>query len=415
VSQADVAIAVVLSFSVCTLGACSDDETTGAGPGGQGAASTGAAGAGAQGAFGGGGGTGGTAGSCASPEIHSVSGAWGHQQEVTIAGCGFGSKDPAEPLVWDPCDHADPLSSRYDEALPDSSAHPSANMAYRAPGFRGIDPPHGRDTTFIAGAHHPDCGCAECDPAVHTTSSCNWGYDYRRGSNVGLTKAGWGGSTVFFASYYYRVDPAFPPSYDYMGGGNLKELCVNGDTTMYSGEHRYWDFCNSQVPSLTFPDDVKMKCFKECDGYSSACCHDVSFPNPMHGWQKWQWEFTPEYGRFAADDYVADGCEGHNVPSPQSGSIGGFKRFPNHSPTDAYRYFADVYLDNTFSRVILTDQGDYESSTIFEPQIPTAWTGNTITVTVNLGRLPDSSAAYLFVFDAANQRVAEGYPVTLGP
>jgi hypothetical protein len=71
-------------------------------------------------------------------------------------------------------------------------------------------------------------------------------------------------------------------------------------------------------------------------------------------------------------------------------------------------------VDNTFSRVVLANNATYTSATIVEPQIPTVWSGSSITVTVNLGKLPDTGTAYLFVFDSNNRGNAVGYPVTIG-
>jgi hypothetical protein len=81
---------------------------------------------------------------------------------------------------------------------------------------------------------------------------------------------------------------------------------------------------------------------------------------------------------------------------------------------NSFRYFAAVYMDNTHSRVMLGNNQDYAQCTIVEPQIPSVWSGNSITMSVNLGSLPDTGTAYLFVFDANNSRNAVGYPVSLG-
>jgi hypothetical protein len=81
---------------------------------------------------------------------------------------------------------------------------------------------------------------------------------------------------------------------------------------------------------------------------------------------------------------------------------------------DACRAFDDIYIDNTFARIMLTNQPDYESSTIIEPHIPSAWAQGEVTCTVNIGRLADNETAYLFVFDSDNNHNTFGYPVTTG-
>jgi len=79
----------------------------------------------------------------------------------------------------------------------------------------------------------------------------------------------------------------------------------------------------------------------------------------------------------------------------------------------SFRYYDDIYIDNTWSRVMLANNQDYNQATIIEPQIPSAWSGNSIIVTANLGALTGDTA-YLFVFDADNNRNSVGYAVTLG-
>jgi hypothetical protein len=84
---------------------------------------------------------------------------------------------------------------------------------------------------------------------------------------------------------------------------------------------------------------------------------------------------------------------------------------------DAWRYFDDIYVDHTFSRVMLCNNATYGSATVCEPQIPSAWAAGEITVTVNLGKLTDDvgagNPAYLYVFDSNND-VSASHEVTLG-
>lgn len=83
------------------------------------------------------------------------------------------------------------------------------------------------------------------------------------------------------------------------------------------------------------------------------------------------------------------------------------------SHEDCFRYFDDIYADTVLSRVILTDNSNWNNSTIFEPQIPSAWSNTSITCSANLGGLIDS-VAYVFVFDSNNNRNTTGYLVSIG-
>ncbi len=83
-----------------------------------------------------------------------------------------------------------------------------------------------------------------------------------------------------------------------------------------------------------------------------------------------------------------------------------------HCNSNSWTYLDDVYVDTTFSRVILANSASYAYATILEPQIPSFWSDGSITVAVNLGRIP-AETAYLFVFDSGNNPNITGYRLSL--
>jgi hypothetical protein len=122
-----------------------------------------------------------------------------------------------------------------------------------------------------------------------------------------------------------------------------------------------------------------------------------------------QWGFSN--GRV----YIRENPSGYNYYAMDSscGSIGGNNEHGGH--VNAFRYFDDVYIDTSFARVMLANDSSYENATIIEPQIPSAWSGGSITAKVNLGRFPQNGRAYLFIFDANNNRsVAHCVPLGSG-
>jgi hypothetical protein len=80
----------------------------------------------------------------------------------------------------------------------------------------------------------------------------------------------------------------------------------------------------------------------------------------------------------------------------------------------ALNYWSNVYIDRTTQRVMLCNNPTFDNSNICEPQILSTWSDGFITTKINLGNLPDSGTAYLFVFDSDNNHNAAGYPVTIG-
>jgi hypothetical protein len=82
--------------------------------------------------------------------------------------------------------------------------------------------------------------------------------------------------------------------------------------------------------------------------------------------------------------------------------------------TEAITLWDDIYLDNTWARVEMGDNADYDSCTHREIQIPSAWSDTSITVTVNQGSFMNGGTAYLFVVDADGNVNTNGHPVVIG-
>lgn len=76
-------------------------------------------------------------------------------------------------------------------------------------------------------------------------------------------------------------------------------------------------------------------------------------------------------------------------------------------------YMDDLYVDNTFARIIIGNASTLAASTVREVQIPSAWADTSVTVTVNRGSFGATESAYLFVIDANNVASA-GHSITFG-
>lgn len=79
---------------------------------------------------------------------------------------------------------------------------------------------------------------------------------------------------------------------------------------------------------------------------------------------------------------------------------------------NAFRFFDDVYIDTTFSRIMLCNNVSLANATVCEPQIPTAWSDTGATFTVNLGKLT-GDLAWVYVFDSTNTANTVGEAVSL--
>ena len=368
----------------------------------------------------------------AEPGISQVSGPFSHDGSIQIMGNNFGSKDPAAPVLWDNCSVNQPLSVFYDAYKPKASQQGDYyNIKYRQAGFRNVDPPNKYIRNFIAGAHAINRG-TDGDEA---------------GGNVGIGKNIT--SHKYFINFYYRLDPAFDDEANLLYEDNLKELVLSDTAGQFypDGVEKfgYAAWCGSTVPDSNHRSGIRLARIPispQNQELPYACSNDqyiVYHNNPVNGWIKMQWEGNYDFehnspqislttypdGQRTYQSHYGDGitvleyARGYWPGFPKENDLkfiglGGFGRIPReNNGINSFRYFAAIYMDNTHARVMLGDQSEYNRCTIMEPQIPSAWSNTSVSVTVNLGGLQDSSTAYLYVFDANNQHNQNGFPVAL--
>jgi hypothetical protein len=75
-------------------------------------------------------------------------------------------------------------------------------------------------------------------------------------------------------------------------------------------------------------------------------------------------------------------------------------------------YYDDIYVDDTWSRVMICSGSTWANRGHCEIQIPSAWSTTQATVTINVGTLTGSN--YLYVVDSTNSANSSGYSVTVG-
>ena len=363
----------------------------------------------------------------AQPNISDTAGNFNHDGSIVISGSSFGSKNPAAPLLWDDCRAERPMGTYYDCYLPVVAQQGSQyNMMYHQVPFRTIQAPHNRISYILSGAHAINSGTGT----------------YPSGGNVLLGKNMT--SHKFFVNYWYRIDPNFDEENHSTYGDNMKELDLSESSgEAYTGSFGYYNWCVGSVPDKNFKEPTRLQRIPEdIPDLPYACSNDeytVTHNNPINGWVKMQWEgdysvlnnvplvrfSTYPDGKVTHQSHFGNGITTMSIYNEGPGypklgnlrmlSIGGFARVPRtDNGLNSFRYFAGVYIDDTPSRVMLGDNQDYNSCTIMEPQIPTAWNENSITINVNLGTLPDSGTAYLFIFDSENNHNLIGHSVVIG-
>jgi hypothetical protein len=344
------------------------------------------------------------------PSISSTSGTWSHQASVTIAGSGFGSKSAAAPTVWDNASGTNPLT-KWDDLWPNCSGNSGFNLTYRTPteNGRNIGLPHNHITKYLAGAHYgpspgPQCSYAVIMYKVRTITSFP-AYSY--------------------ASWYQRSDDGWHFGDD----DNYKTFAYSEGVGPYNMPNNWYVEYNPRPTSRT--SGAAWHINDDAAGTSTA-----SLQSPDQNGHNWWWNdaVNPMAGQWSKvemeikytnqnDGYIklwengvlqvdyrgkTDGLPG----STRTEGIGGYAR--NYPYQSNWRYFADVYLDYSRARVILGNASTYSASTIREVQIPTAWSGSSISLTVNLGKFQPGQTAYLYVVDSTGQANAAGVPITVG-
>jgi hypothetical protein len=330
------------------------------------------------------------------PVIQQISGALDHKGTITISGSGFGSKTSAAPLVWDDATESD-ISKNWDGAWPNEL--PGYNTNYYSP-MRGINPPHSHDKRYIAGAHAAATGA---------------GYDvifFKVFSRQPFP-------SYIYASWYQRADDKWV----FGGDNNFKTFAysegwgpyrANAWYTCYGPPHPssntdFAQWLTKSSPALSNPD---------VNGHNVWWGIGV---NPMAGrWSKVEIAFkvtdqTNGYVRVWENGRQVVNYAGPTDTFPgtqRTIGIGGYARMYGY-PSN-WRYWDDAYVDTTLSRVVLTDKPVLSQATIIENQIPSAWSDDSITATVNLGQFTQGQTAYLIVVDSSGTPSTTGFAVTAG-
>jgi hypothetical protein len=112
------------------------------------------------------------------------------------------------------------------------------------------------------------------------------------------------------------------------------------------------------------------------------------------GYTYWVNNGSPDEDRYDLAVYPNESCQFHKV------RFGEWLANKNCTENGANTRFDDIYVDDSWSRILVGDNSTFNSCTHTEVQIPTAWSASQITVTINQGSFGDDDTVYLFVFDS---------------
>lgn len=339
------------------------------------------------------------------PVVQHVSGVLDHGGLITILGSGFGTKAKAAPLVWDDASSVD-ISEKWDGAWPNTIGPYNTN--YHSP-MRDIGLPHNHDTRYIAGDQY--------SPTVATAvpGGATGGGNVVVFKNINLRQP-----FNVYASWYQRLDN----EWTFGANNNIKTFAFSVCCSPYEIPNDW--YVAYGPPHPTSSSDRGTQWVVGPPG-ASLIWPDV---NGHHFW--WGHAVNPAAGKWSKVEVavkVTDQNDGY-IDVYENG-----KRVMNYAgPTDKFRgtartigiggwslikaphnwrYFADIYLDTSLSRIVLANNAVLSQATIVENQIPSSWSDTVITASVNLGQFQAGQTAYLFVVDSTGTPSASGLPVSV--
>ncbi len=350
--------------------------------------------------------------------ITGTSGGTAHGETFTVTGMGFGTKSTAAPVAWDNCSGAPNLPSAilalWTGAWPNAGTL-AYQMQYRVAPYRSILPPHNRVGQFMAGAHGDNV-------------------DYFDGWDVMV----WKHRTISFPAYtylswYYRCDDNWVFGIKSSGADPADDNHKIQDYSAGTGPYTAGDWHLEYNPRPTSRTATPGYHVNDNDTNFDNDGSSTSFPNssawganavnPMSG----VWTKIEAYYKLSNLPYTDANTgflrvyeNGHPVlhvdntrtdvlsGTDRVDAVGGFSRDSGNG--NNYRYFADLYLDYTFQHVSFGNASQISNCTVLEVQPVVAWSGTSITVTVNRGVFSDNAPFYIYVYDQTGTPNTAGFP-----
>jgi len=320
----------------------------------------------------------------ASPIITSISGNPADGSLVTITGNNFGTKSPAAPLIWE---------------------------THEVGSFSGDWGNSMKDRDMLIGS------TAEINR--HSKSSY-YGYDqfdmysaYRYAESY---------SNTWYINFWFRLGSAWV----YSGSGS-PDYMSNIKTTLLWNAGVQCVLSTCGYPA-TASWNGGWHCGPRADynQYETAPITQQDIWPNIETWYSQQIVFKDSTTSSSGDGVFEAWANGTRYLSDHTANLyGGGNTYPLDAGwIDAWNencpggecakiYYDDIYIDTTLSRVMIGNNATLANCTHQEIQIPSAWSGNSITITVNQGSFANCESAYLFVVDANGNVNTQGYPVRI--
>ena len=328
---------------------------------------------------------------------------------LTITGSGFGTKSPAAPYLWADFGQGNlnPSPLGQDQAWSNIQ-----NMVYSATGGPDNGP-------YAEGVPQSGSGVywtLMLSPPYNAATG-SWGFTWNdlsaryyvfRKMKKNFTTA----NTINWKDFRMGVQGA---GLDWAWGpwnGNVVvenlPTGVNGESNAYAATYVNGATTGTQTsPSLLegpinqwFSDEIAYQvnsCYTCSNGQMQWIVNGALVgQEPINmGWTNWTLQLRDSASNENITTMSIQGVADNDAAFPTTNTFG----------------LADIYVDNTWARVMIGNAPTWGQSSIHDIEIPTAWSDNSITVVLHNNSLPSIGGAYLYVFDANGNVNQNGYPL----
>lgn len=327
----------------------------------------------------------------ATPSIGNVGGKFSHGMYITITGSEFGTKSPANPIIWADFEEGrGAANSSLSKGVVVNSSNPyvinTTNSAHARSKYniRGMANTKGAKTISSLDAIFPSAG--------------SYYYFVRRKFPAGM----WGyvSNAKYFWAYATDQEGPIRTVMDYQNFSNPRDpnYVNQGMATIHSG--------GSGVGGRTkgLPDSGEWTTWEFQEKKS-----DIDVSNGII-----KWWVDSKLVRSSKDvlsrtsTYPSAGYSRFVFQNFWTESVPGATWTPNE-----YDYIDDLYLDSTWARVMIGNASTFDVCTRREPLIPTAWSNTSITAYFNQGSFSNGQSAYLFIVDS-DGNASPGKAITIG-
>jgi hypothetical protein len=325
----------------------------------------------------------------AAPGIQSVSGTVQQEGTLAILGSGFGTKTTAAPYRWDDFDHG-VLGTR---------------LADEASG--------GWTTVTIKPGSWPTYSIAR----IRSPGSQSAYQNFTNGNyNSSISLLTLPADKPLYVSGWFYMETTGAPSRN----AKLLQMRVVDD-----GVTPGWECRIDQYPAINSGHQY----VADCGGQQLVpAINDWSINGDLHTGAWHRLESWLDQGTVNGSDGIwrvlLDG-------QPYTQVTGSFMqeadcpfkllKIGHYFDTDTYlpmpsaqRYWDELYVDETQSRVEIGNAATWSACTHREIQVPSAWSASSINCTVNQGSFTAGQQAWIYVVDSVGVANTTGYPITFG-